>query len=110
MLFQDGHNFFEVPHVIAGGEKGTGELPDVFGGNEGGFVGDHPVEDGEDDFTESRSWIRRVVLKTHTSCAYNALYGPIVHYTRTLYEVGYALAHYTRIKLPFRRLVRYNSP
>jgi hypothetical protein len=80
MLFQDGHHFFEVPHVIVSGEKGTGELPDVFGGSEGGFVGDHPVEDSEDDFTESRSWIRRVVLKAYAPCAYNALYWMIVHY------------------------------
>jgi hypothetical protein len=31
MTSQDGHNLFELPHVIACGEQGAGKLPDVSG-------------------------------------------------------------------------------
>ena len=80
MTSQDGHNLFELPHVIACGEQGAGELPDVSGRSEGRFVADHPVEDSEDNLTESGSWIRGVTLKTNTPYEYGALYGLIAHY------------------------------
>ena len=72
MPFQDGHSLFELSHIIASGEQGPGELPDVFCRDEGRFVGDHPVEHSEDDLTESGSWICGVALRTNT--LYNAVY------------------------------------
>ena len=64
MPLQDRHDLLEFPHVIFG-EQGPGVLPDVLGRLDGLFVGDHPVENCEDDLTESGSWVCRVDLRSN---------------------------------------------